>query len=63
MFLARYQDPLKPGCLGGVTRFAKANGILVRRACEVLQRDLGYTLHKPRRRRFPTLPVVVFGMN
>ena len=61
--VARYQDPLKPGSLGDLTRFAKANGITVQRAREVLQRDLGYTLHKPRRRRFPTLPVMVFGMD
>ena len=61
--LARYRDPLKPGSLGGLTRFSKANGITVQRAREVLQRDLGYTLHKPRRRRFPTLPVMVFGMD
>ena len=63
VLLARYRDPLKPGSLGGLTRFAKANGITVQRAREVLQRDLGYTLHKPRRRRFPTLPVMVFGMD
>ena len=61
--LARYRDPLKPGSLGGLTRFAKGNGISVQRAREVLQRDLGYTLHKPRRRRFPTSPVMVFGMD
>ena len=30
--LARYRDPLKPGSLGGLTRFAKANKITVRRA-------------------------------
>jgi len=46
--LLRYQDPLKPGSLGGVTRFAKANNITIQRAREVLQRDLGYTLHRPR---------------
>ena len=28
-----------------------------------MQRDLGYTLHKPRRRRFPTVPGVVFGID
>ena len=61
--LTRYQDPSRPGSLGGATRFAKANAISVKRAREILQRDLGYTLHKPRRRRFPTLPVVVFGMD
>ena len=61
--LSRYRDPLKPGSLGGVTRFAKANNITIRRAQEVLQRDLGYTLHRPRRRRFPTLPVMVYGID
>ena len=24
---------------------------------------MGYTLHKPRRRHFPTLPVMVFGID
>ena len=61
--LARYRDPLKPGSLCGLTRFAKANKITVKRAREVLERDLGYMLHKPRRRQFPTLPVLVFGIN
>ena len=61
--LSRYRDRLKPGSLGGVTRFAKANNVTIRRAREVLQRDLGYTLHKPRRRRFPTLPVMVYGID
>ena len=61
--LSRYRDPLKPGSLGGVTRFAKANNITIQRARDVLQRDLGYTLHRPRRRRFPTLPVVVYGID
>ena len=61
--LARYRDPLKPGSLGGLTRFAKANKITVKRAREVLERDLGYTLHKPRRRRLPTTPVLVFGID
>jgi len=28
-----------------------------------LERDLAYTLHKPRRRRFPTLPVIVGGLD
>ena len=61
--LARYRDPLKPGSLEGLTRFAKANKITVKRARKVLERDLGYTLHKPRRRRFPTTPVVVFDID
>ena len=29
----------------------------------MLERDLAYTLHKPRRRRFPTLPVIVGGLD
>ena len=61
--LARYRDLLKPGSLGGLVRFAKANKLSVKRAREVLERDLEYTLHKPRYRRFPTLPVMVFGMD
>ena len=63
VLLARYHDPLKPGSLGGLTRFAKANNISVQRTREVLERDLGYTLHKPRRHQFPTLPVLVFGID
>ena len=59
--LSLYRDHLKPGSLGGLTPFAKANKISMRRAREVLQRDLGYSLHKPRC-RFPTL-LVVFGID
>ena len=29
----------------------------------MLEKDLGYTLHKPRRRHFPTLPVKVFNVD
>ena len=61
--LGRYRDPLRAGSLGGLTPFAKANKVSVQHAREVLQRDLGYSLHKPRRRRFPTVPVVVFGID
>lgn len=43
--------------------FAKANGLSTKKAQQLLQQKLSYTLHKPRRRRFPTLPTVVFGMN
>ena len=63
VLLARYGDLLTPGSLGGLTRFAKANNISVRRTREVLERDLGNTLHKLRRHRFPTNPVVVFGID
>ena len=57
----RYRDPQQPGSLGGVARFAKAQGITVQRAKRVLAHELGYTLHKPARRHFPTLRVLVFG--
>ena len=56
-----YRDPTQPGSLEGVARFAKAQGITVRRAKRILAHELGYTLHKPVRRRFPTLRVLVFG--
>ena len=44
-----------------MARFAKAQGISIRRAKRILAHELGYTLHKPTRRRFPTLRVLVFG--
>ena len=56
-----YRDPDQPGSLGGVARFAKAQGITVQRARRILEHDLGYTLHKPTQRHFPTLRVLVFG--
>ena len=62
-WLSRYHDPSAPGSLGGVQRFAKAQGLPLKKAQQVLERDVGYTLHKPRRRRFATLPVVVGGLD
>ena len=56
-----YRDPDQPGSLGGVARFAKAQGITVQRARRILEHDLGYTLHKPTRRHFYTLRVKVYG--
>ena len=61
--LSSYHDPSQPGSLGGIQRFAKAKKLSVKNAREILERDLGYTLHKPRRRHFPTLPVVVYGID
>lgn len=61
--LTDYHDPTKPGSLGGVARFAKAQKIPLGRARKLLERDLGYTLHKPRRKRFTTTPVLVFNMD
>ena len=61
--LARYHDPRTPGSLGGVQRFARAHKIPLKKAQRVLEWDLAYTLHNPRRRRFPTLPVMVGGLD
>ena len=59
--LKQYHDPEQG--YGGVTRFAKSQGITLKRARKLLEQDLGYTLHKPRRRNFPTLPVKVFTID
>ena len=61
--LLHYKDPSLPGSLGGVARFAHSLGVSQRKAQQLLEQDLSYTLHKPRRCRFPTLPVVVHGIN
>ena len=62
-WLSRYHDPSAPGSLGGVQRFAKAQGLPLKKAQRLLEQDVGYTLHKPRRRRFATLPVIVGGLD
>ena len=62
-WLSRYHDPSAPGSLGGVQRFAKAHRLPLKKAQRLLEQDVGYTLHKPRRRRFATLPVVVGGLD
>ena len=61
--LALYQDPSAPGSLGGMAQFTKAQKLSVAKVRQTLEGDLGYTLHKPTRRRFPTLPVLVMGMD
>ena len=62
-WLGRYHDPRTPGSLGGVSRFAGAHRLPLKQAQRVLERDLAYTLHKPRRRHFGTLPVIVGGLD
>ena len=62
-WLSRYHDPRAPGSLGGVQRFAKAHRLPLKKAQRVLEQDLAYTLHKPRCRRFPTVPVTVRGLD
>ena len=56
-------DPKAVGALGGIKRFAKAHGITQRKAKSILERNLTYSLHKPVRRRFKTLPVLVFNID
>ena len=58
-----YEDPSVAGSLGGVVRFAKAQKLPVVKVREKLEANLGYTLHKPTRRHFRTLPVLVFGID
>ena len=58
-----YEDPTVPGSLGGVKRFARQQRVPLAKARKALQASLAYTLHRPRRRRFPTLPVVVYGID
>ena len=61
MSLARaYEDPHEPGALGGADPFAKAHKLKTLQAQRILQSVLSYTLHKPRRTRFPTTPTLVF---
>ena len=60
-FAASYVDPSASGSLGGVAKFAKAHQIPLAQAQKELQQILSYTLHKPRRRRFKTLPTLVFN--
>lgn len=56
-----YQDPSQLGALGGVETFARAQGVSIDRARQAFEGVLSYTLHKPRRRRFPTTQTLVFG--
>ena len=61
--IASYVDPSKPGSLRDVRTFANAQGISPIEAQRQLEQTLSYTLHKPRRRRFLTLPTMVYGIN
>ena len=59
-----YEDPSQPSSLRGVSAFVKAQGISREKTERQLQQKLSYMLHKSRRRRrFPTLPTLVFGIN
>ena len=56
-----YEDPALEGVLGGVERFAKALSLSCKQAEKELQSVLSCTLHKPRQKRFPILPTMVYG--
>ena len=49
--LLDYSTPGVVGNLGSVSEYAKAQKISVGRAKRELEKNLAYTLHKPRRRR------------
>ena len=61
--LNAYVNPSEPGSVGGVAKFAKAHGLTLSKAQQVLESMLSYMLHKPRRRKFPTLPVMAFAVD
>ena len=61
--VALYNDPEAPGSLGGLARFAKAQGVTVEEAKEALSKDMSYTLHRPRQKCFPKARAMVYGMD
>lgn len=62
--LKQYHDLKNPASYGGASRFTKkSESISLKRGKVILENDLGYTLHKPRRQKFPTLPIKVFTIN
>ena len=42
--LKQYHDPANPGSYGAVSRFAKSQGISLKKAKSILEHNLGYTL-------------------
>ena len=58
--LLDYSTPGVVGNLGSVSEYAKAQKISVGRAKRELEKNLAYTLHKPRRQRGAFQPVLVF---
>ena len=60
--LKAYGDPTKPGSLGGASHFARIHRLKPAEAQKILEKDVAYTLNRPRRHeRFATLHVLVFG--
>ena len=58
-----YEDSHEPGALGVVEPFAKAHKLKTPEAQQIIQSVLSYTLHKPRRTRFPTTPTLIFDQD
>ena len=61
--LGAYADPTAPGALGGLRRYARAQGLSPTKARQVLQKDLAYTLHRPPRHRFQMAPIMVLNVD
>ena len=60
---ALYEDPSQRGALGGVKPFAQAHKLGDKEAQKILSGVLSYTLHKPRRKNFPTLQTKVYSID
>ena len=58
--VSAYVDPQTLGSSSGVAWYAQAQGLTWNEALRDLQGELAYTLHRPIRRWFETLPVLVF---
>ena len=64
LLLKSYGNSEASGSLGGVQRFARAHKLSYGEAKKILEKDLGYMLHRPRRQGgFPTLPMLVFSID
>ncbi|PFX12238.1 Uncharacterized protein F54H12.2 [Stylophora pistillata] len=58
-----YESPGHVGSLGGIQPYAKAQKISHTQAQKELEKNLAYTLHKPRRRRGEFALVIVFDID
>ncbi|PFX25068.1 Uncharacterized protein F54H12.2 [Stylophora pistillata] len=58
-----YESPGHIGSLGGIQPYAKAQKIPLSQAKKELEKNLAYTLHKPRSRRGEFAPVLVFDID
>ena len=58
-----YTDPPTLGSLGGRGRYVHAQVLMRKEALKELRGQLAYTLHRPVRQWFPTLPIPVFHID